>query len=140
MKDGGDAREAVFFGGRARLMALPAVADTRGSLLPVPFADLPFTPRRVFAVSDAPAGAVRGGHAHRSGLQLLICLQGRLAIELRTADATAALTLTPGGGALLVGPGVWCRQTYLEAGAVLLALASEPYDPTSYLDQPVDPT
>jgi dTDP-4-dehydrorhamnose 3,5-epimerase-like enzyme len=139
MTDGRGGQPADFFGGRARLLSWPAVTDDRGALLPIAFADLPFTPCRVFAVSDAQAGAVRGGHAHRSGMQLLICLQGRLAIELRTAKAAAALTLTPGGGALLIAPGVWCRQTYMEAGTVLLALASEPYDPASYIDQPFDP-
>jgi hypothetical protein len=139
MADGRGAGVTDFFGGRARLVACPAVADARGALLPIPFADLPFTPCRAFAVSDVPAGAVRGGHAHRSGMQLLICLQGTIAVELRAADGEAALTLVPGGGALLVSPGVWCRQTYPEAGAVLLALASEPYDPASYLDKPTDP-
>lgn len=127
-------------GGRARLVALPAVVETRGALLPMPFEALPFTPRRMFAVSDVPAGAARGGHAHRSGMQALVCLQGAVTVELRAADGeTARLELTPGGGALVVGPGIWSRQTYRLAGTVLLVLASEPYDPASYLDQPFDP-
>jgi hypothetical protein len=126
--------------GRARLVALPVARDPRGALTPIAFDALPFVPARVFAVSDAPAGAVRGGHAHRSGLQALVCLQGAVLVELRVAAGAAeTLELAPGGGALVFGPGVWSRQTYRAPGTVLLVLASEPYDPASYVDQPFDP-
>jgi quercetin dioxygenase-like cupin family protein len=93
----------------------------------------------VFAVTSAPVGAERGGHAHRSGMQLLVCLQGRIEATLRAGEAEARLVLAPGSGGLLFGPGVWRRQTYLEAGAVLVVFASDPYDPASYLDHPTDP-
>lgn len=128
------ARELL--GGRARLLPAPVVAEARGDLLPLAFADLPFTPCRVFAVTDAPAGAVRGGHAHRTATQALVCLGGRIEVLLRAAGESERLVLAPGAGALVIDPGVWSSQTYLTAGAVLLALASEPYDPAAYEDEP----
>jgi hypothetical protein len=127
---------ASYFGGRARLVACPALNEPRGSLLPLELRDLPFAPARVFAVTDVPVGTERGGHAHRSGLQLLVCLQGRVEVLMRWSGDTQRLILTPGAPSLMIGPGVWSSQTYLEAGAVLLALASEPYDPASYVDEP----
>lgn len=132
MQSSTDAQSTAFFGGRARLVACACVSDARGSLLPFEFAELPFAPRRVFAVTGAPPGAVRGGHAHRKGEQFLVSLHGRIEALMRVGDDDASVLLTPGGPGLLFGPGVWCRQTYLDEGAVLLAFASQPYDPASY--------
>jgi dTDP-4-dehydrorhamnose 3,5-epimerase-like enzyme len=127
-----------FFGGRARLVECSPFADERGRLLPFQFSDLPFVPGRAFAVADVPVGVARGGHAHRSGMQLLVCLQGRIETLMRVADAEERLMLSPSAAGLLVGPGVWCQQTYLVEGSVLLVFASEPYDPSSYVDRPPD--
>jgi len=138
MDFGAPAELASFFGGRARRLACPAVSELRGDLMALDLGELPFVARRVFAVTHAPAGTVRGGHAHRSGQQLLVCLQGRIEVRIRAAGETQRVVLTPGAAGLLIGPGVWCSQTYLEDGAVLLALASDPYDPGSYVDEPPD--
>ena len=122
-----------WFGGRARLVDLPIHSDERGNLLPLDFDRLPFMPRRVFTVTGVPAGSIRGEHGHRSGEQLLICLQGKIDLLLRKGDEDATTALNPAGPGLLLGAGVWCRQTYLVSNSVLLVLASEPYDPESYM-------
>ncbi len=129
-----DAPAMELFGGRARLVPHSVVKDQRGSLLPFHFSDLPFIPCRAFAVADVPVGTLRGGHAHRSGMQLLYCLQGRVEVKIRVADGEECLVLAPGIDGLLFGPGVWCQQKYLDEGTVLLVLASEPYDPSSYVE------
>jgi len=124
---------STWFEGRARLIDLPAHSDERGNLLPLDFDKLPFKPRRAFAVTQAPTGSIRGEHGHRSGEQLLICLQGKISILLRKGQEEANTELTPTGPGLLLGAGVWCRQTYLTADSALFVLASEPYDPASYV-------
>jgi dTDP-4-dehydrorhamnose 3,5-epimerase-like enzyme len=129
---GGGATD-LWFAGRARLVALERHFDERGALLPLEFDRLPFMPRRLFTVAGAPAGTVRGGHAHRRGHQLLVCLQGRVDLRLRRADEEARVALAANGPAMLVGAGIWCEQTYVDEGSVLLVLASEPYDPQSYV-------
>ena len=108
-------------------------SDERGNLLPLDFDRLPFTPRRVFTVTGVPVGSIRGEHGHRSGEQLLVCLQGKIDLLLRKGHEEATTALTPAGPGLLLGAGVWCRQTYLVSNSVLLVLASEPYDPESYI-------
>lgn len=123
----------AWFDGRARLVALKRHVDARGALLPLEFEHLPFAPRRLFTVAGVPAGAVRGGHAHRQGQQLLVCLQGRVDLRLRRAEEEARVTLAAEGPAMLVSAGVWCEQTYVDEGSVLLVLSSEPYDPASYI-------
>lgn len=126
--------ETEYFGGRARLIPCASHADSRGVLLPFYFDQMPFQPCRSFAMANVPAGAVRGGHAHRSGMQMLVCLQGRIEILMRHQDEAATFVLQPASFSLAFGPGVWCQQTYLVEGSVLLVFASEPYDPESYLD------
>jgi dTDP-4-dehydrorhamnose 3,5-epimerase-like enzyme len=130
-----DSPATDILGGCARLIELSVKSDPRGDLLPIPFEQLPFVPRRAFAVSGVPAGTRRGGHAHRSGVQLLICLQGRVDVLLRVGGGAEHLVLQADGCGLLFEQGVWCQQTYLDPNTVLLALASEPYDPASYVDQ-----
>lgn len=125
---------AEWFSGGARLIGMQRHADARGSLLPLDFDSLPFVPRRLFTVSGMPPGTVRGGHAHRDGEQLLICLQGQVDLWLRRRNEEAELSLLQDGPALLIGPKVWCRQTYARAETVLLVVSSRPYDPDSYID------
>lgn len=129
-------REKTFFGGRAKLMPWKAHADERGSLLPFAFDELPFTPVRAFVVKGVPTGTVRGRHAHLSGRQWLICVSGAIRMLMRSPSERIELTLDADDVALMIGPGIWCQQTYLTSDAVLLAFASDPYDPSSYVCDP----
>lgn len=54
---------------------------------------------------------------------------------MRCHDEEVILLLDSGRVGLLLGPGVWCQQKYLDEGSVLLVFASEPYDPASYIEQ-----
>lgn len=72
------------------LIQLPRCADERGALTPVEFSALPFTPQRIFVVRDVPAGEARGGHAHRTNTQALICLQGEVRVDLGPRKARTA--------------------------------------------------
>ena len=128
----------AWFGGRARRVRLERLRDARGELMPLPFDRLPFVPRRVFVVRDVPRGTVRGGHGHRSGQQLLVCLHGEIRARLQAGGEAVDLVLAADADGLLVGPGVWCAQTYAAPDSVLLVLASDPYDPSSYLAAPED--
>lgn len=104
-------------------------------MLPLEFDSLPFLPCRFFTVAGVPAGTQRGGHGHRFGAQLLVCLQGRIDILMRCGNENAETVLERAGPGLLLGSGIWCRQTYVSADAVLLVLASHPYDPASYFNE-----
>ena len=119
----------------AERIRLPRSVDERGALLPFDFANLPFTPRRLFVVQDVPVGQQRGRHAHRSARQLFVCLAGRIGVELRYQGAREYLTLKQPGDALLVPAGTWTAQDYLDAGSMLLVMGSEEFDPKSFLDE-----
>ena len=125
-----------FLGGRARIVALRNFSDARGTLVPFEFAALSFQPRRAFLVQSVPAGTVRGGHAHASGQQLLLCLCGRLLVRLSFEGSTASVELSGASEGLIIDAGVWSEQLYVAPDTRVLVLASEPYDPGGYLDHP----
>ena len=123
------------FSGRVRLIELRQVAEPRGRLVEIDYGSLPFTVRRSFVVDRVPAGVVRGGHAHRECEQILICLQGKVRVNLRLADNRAEVLLNDNSQGLYVGAGVWFEQRY-DTDARLLVLASLPFDSDSYVDDP----
>jgi hypothetical protein len=113
-------------------------ADARGNLISLDFSKLPFTPRHGFVVRDVPVGTVRGRHAHRRAAQFLVCLAGRVSVELRIKSEAITIPLEVSDTGLLIGPGIWAAQSYLEAGTVLLGFLDEPYDREGYVDEPFD--
>lgn len=121
-----------YLGGRVRLLQFSAFTDARGKLCALPFDAFPFVPRRSFFVSDVPAGAIRGMHAHHTASQLLFCVAGELEVLVRAGDEEARAVLTHNCHGLLIGAGVWAQQCYRNAQTIMLAFASEPYSPASY--------
>lgn len=122
----------AWFDGRASALSLVRHRDARGMLLPLEFDGLPFPVRRLFTVAGVPPGAVRGGHGHRRGWQLMICVSGAIRLSLRRDRQQVSMTLTDDGPALLLGAGIWAEQTYLHEQSVLLVACSEAYDPDVY--------
>ena len=115
-------------------MPLDRREDDRGVLVPIEFPDLPFEPRRAFTVSGVPAGTARGGHAHRSGRQFLVCPTGRVRVRLRDRTGVETVVLDRPDQGLLIEPGVWSEQVYELDETVLLVFVSKPYDGASDLD------
>lgn len=114
------------------MLELPCHADQRGCLYPLDFQALPFVPRRLFVVSAVPAGTVRGCHAHKSQLQAIVCLAGAIEVELKVAAQSTSLLLDRPGRALLIQPGVWASQKFVDEHSVELVLASGAYAPEDY--------
>ena len=96
----------TFVGGQAKLIQFDAQHRCTGR-----FAAFRFRPDAVstvgaFVITEVPPGTVRGGHAHRFGMQMLICIRGRIDILMRHVDEEAFVFLTPLQHGLIVGPGV----------------------------------
>ena len=121
------------FAGRVRLIPLRGIVEQRGRLVEIDHAKLPFTVRRSFFVDQVPEGTVRGGHAHRDCQQVLICMQGRVRVAVKSNNHSAEVMLTDSTEGLFIDAKIWSAQRY-EADARLLVLASHPFDPNSYVD------
>ena len=67
----------------AKIIDIPKIEDRRGNLSVVEeFKNVPFHIARTYWLYDVPAGAMRGGHAHKRLKQLLIALSGSFTVTL----------------------------------------------------------
>jgi UDP-2-acetamido-3-amino-2,3-dideoxy-glucuronate N-acetyltransferase len=110
-------------------------ADLRGSLTAgeAPDDGVPFVPRRWFLVYDVPGREIRGAHAHRTCEQFLICVHGSVRVAVDDGAQRAEATLADPTVGIYVPAMVWASQFHYEDDAVLLVLASLPYDADDYI-------
>lgn len=116
------------------LYQLPIMRDLRGSLAAGEFGrELPFQPKRVFVVFDVPNRKVRGAHAHWKLHQFLVCLKGDCSVLVDDGQRREQILLNGPRVGLHVSPMIWAVQYKFSPDAMLLVLASERYDPASYI-------
>ncbi len=117
-----------------RLYQLPLIRDPRGCLSYGQYEEtLPFLPRRYFIVFDVGEGQTRGGHAHSTVHQLLICVKGSCLVSLDDGNIRDEVLLDRPELALYLPPKIWATQQQFSTDAVLMVLASEAYDPGEYI-------
>jgi dTDP-4-dehydrorhamnose 3,5-epimerase-like enzyme len=119
--------------GGTRLIDFGRFADDRGLLIVGD--ELPFAVNRIFTVQGVPPGADRGIHAHRSCQQLLVCLQGSVVAMVDDGTREQSVVLDDPAVALYMPALTWGTQRDYSADAVLLVLASDPYDVADYIDE-----
>lgn len=118
----------------ARLVRLQRKDDARGSLVVGELTGLiPFKCRRIFMIYDVPAGASRGGHAHRACHQLLIAASGRVHVHVDGGTSCCDVLLEGPETGLYLPPMTWCVQSHYSSDCTLLVLASHPYDAGDYI-------
>jgi dTDP-4-dehydrorhamnose 3,5-epimerase-like enzyme len=124
--------DEAFCGGMVHRIRTERFEDVRGVLSAIDLAALGFLPARAFAVAGA-AGAVRGGHGHRRGRQILMLVSGLIDVELRDAGEIVRIRLDPDRRALLIEPPVWSRQTFIGEGSAMMVFCDTAYDPDDYI-------
>ena len=118
----------------ARLLRFPVISEPRGELT---FAEtgahLPFTPQRVFTVTGVPAGQRRGEHAHRRLEEVVICVRGSCTLLLDDGTVREEVVLDSPSVGLYLPPLLWRVHYQHSPDALVLALASTPYEPADYI-------
>ncbi len=115
------------------LHRVTSARDLRGALVAAELSDLPLVPERIFVVYDVPSESVRGEHAHRTCAQFLICLAGSVRCLVDDGSSREEIQLTGPDVGLHVPPMIWGAQWNYTSDAVLLVLASHPYEATDYI-------
>lgn len=118
---------------QARMVRLPQFVDTRGVLTVAEGPSLPFHANRFFTISEAPPGALRGGHAHRRCHELIVAVHGSFKLTLIDRRGRDEIVLSTPDVAVHVPPMVWLEQSEFAAHTVVFVLASDPYDPADYI-------
>ena len=109
--------------------------DARGSLTIVEAQkDFPFSVDRVYWLHSVPEGAERGYHASRSCYEYLVAMSGSVEIILEDNEGRHNYLLCKKDEGLIVPPYTWIELKNFSADAVLLVLASDGYQPESYIN------
>lgn len=116
-----------------RLIDLPRITDPRGDLTFIEESrHIPFDMQRVYYVYDVPAGASRGGHAHKELEQFVIAAAGSFDVVLHDGQEGKSITLDHPGKGLYLPRMIWRELIEFTEGAVCLVVASAPYDESDY--------
>jgi hypothetical protein len=118
------------------LFTLPShgAADS-GWLTVAEAGSLPFVVRRTYWITAVPAGRVRGRHAHHTLEQALVAVHGRITLTVKVeGQEPVEFCLDQPTQALYLPPHCW-PEIHFGPGAVLLGLASQPYDPADYIHE-----
>jgi mannose-6-phosphate isomerase-like protein (cupin superfamily) len=95
--------------------------------------NIPFEIKRVFWTYYTPESIVRGRHAHHKTEQVLVALNGRIIVNIESAQGMIEIFVLerPNVG-LYVPPNVWHTMQYSHS-AVQMVFASTEYDEKDYI-------
>ena len=120
--------------GEARLLELPRIASESGFITPVQAGiEIPFDIARVFFLYDIPAGAHRGGHAHREVEQVIVAAMGAITVELDDGGERRTVELRQPNVGLYIPSMLWSELVDFASGSIAVVLASLPYEEEEYV-------
>lgn len=116
------------------LIELNKIVGENGSLIVAEIgAGLPFAASRIFTLLDIPAGEARGTHAHRQCAQFLICMTGSVTAIVDDGTTRQEVVLDSPARGLYMPAMTWGTQYNYSEDAMLVVLASDPYDADDYI-------
>jgi hypothetical protein len=122
-----------------RLVNLPKIYDPRGNLSFIEGGKhIPFPISRAYWIYDVPGGEGRGGHAYRTLHEFIVAVAGSLDVLLDDGQEVQRYTLNRSYYGLYVPPLVWRSMDNFSTNALVLNLASGPYDATDYVRDPAE--
>jgi acetyltransferase-like isoleucine patch superfamily enzyme len=113
---------------------LPLITDPRGNLIVGEFErTLPFIPKRYFMTFDVPNTKLRGEHAHKNCEQFLICIRGSCAVVVDDGIQREEFQLNQPTFGIHLPAMIWSTEYKHSADSLLMAFASDYYDPDDYI-------
>jgi dTDP-4-dehydrorhamnose 3,5-epimerase-like enzyme len=112
---------------------LPKIVDHRGNLTFIEGTKhIPFLIRRAYYLYDVPAGAERGGHAHKTCHEFIIAASGSFTVVIDDGRKLQKFFLNRPHYGLYVPTMVWRELENFSSGSICLVLSSEVYDESDY--------
>lgn len=118
----------------AQIIPIPTFSDSRGNLSVLDEA-IPFPIKRLFYIYGVDNSA-RGGHRHHTTVQVAICIQGSCTIVNDNGEETQNFEMDSPNKGLILEPRDWHVMTNFSPNAILLVLASTPFDANDYIFDP----
>ena len=118
----------------ANILEFQSNGDDRGSLVALEsYKNIPFDIKRVYYIFDTKVDVIRGLHAHKELLQVMVCLKGSCHIMLDNGSTKEQIVLDSPNKGLLIDSMMWREMHDFSADCVLLVLANEHYDESDYI-------
>ena len=119
---------------RSHVVECQNFSDKRGDLVVIQD-EIPFKIKRsyiIYGKKDIP----RGGHSHKKTIQALVCLEGRVSVSLfdKKLKKEVFVELSTKSDLLILFPEDW-HELIFHSDAILMVLASEPFDPQDYVNE-----
>lgn len=117
------------------IIEFPKICDTKGSLVPFEFSDIPFEVKRVYLVTGKE-GTPRGSHAHIIEDELFVAVNGSVRIRINDGTGDQDIILDESNKALLVTKDCWHELHDFSEDTIVMAFSSTPYlpGPSNYID------
>ena len=116
------------------LIKFPIFEEDNGelSVFEQNFDAIPFLIKRIFNVRSEK-NSIRGKHAHRLCSQLLICSNGSIEVICDDSFDKKVFILDRPNLGLLVPPGIWAEQKYLQQNSSMTVVCDRLYESEDYI-------
>jgi dTDP-4-dehydrorhamnose 3,5-epimerase-like enzyme len=117
-----------------KLIKFPIFEEDNGelSVFEQNFDAIPFLIKRIFNVRSEK-NSTRGKHAHRLCSQLLICSNGSIEVVCDDAFDQKVFLLDKPNLGLLVPPGIWAEQKYIQQNSSMTVVCDRLYESEDYI-------
>lgn len=117
-----------------RILNVPTFPDSRGNLYALESDNpIPFSPKRIFFVTDIPENEIRGRHAHRECIQVIIAIKGVICVSVKSQANQGEYHLSTPSHALLIPPRHWVEYQVDSDQSVMMVIASHEYHYEDYI-------
>lgn len=120
----------------AYIINLKTHSDQRGNLTVIE-KEIPFDIKRIFYIYGVD-DTVRGGHRHKKTVQAAICINGSCVVSNNDGVKKEDFLLDHPQKCLILEEKDWHTMHHFTPDAVLLVLASTPFDPDDYIYEGYD--
>ena len=118
----------------AKIINLPKFEDPRGNLSIIEEEkQIPFKIERTYWIYDVPGGQVRGGHAFKVQLELIVALSGSFDVVVDNGKQKQTFSLNRSYYGLYLPAGLWRQMENFSTNSLALVLSSTHYLEDDYV-------
>jgi oxalate decarboxylase/phosphoglucose isomerase-like protein (cupin superfamily) len=120
--------------GKARIIQLPKIEDTRGNLSFIEEENhIPFKIKRTYWIYDVPGGEFRGSHAFKNSEELIVALSGSFDVVLNGGDGEKRFSMNRSYYGLYIPKMIWRKLENFSTNSLALILSSTHYSANDYI-------
>lgn len=117
-----------------KLINLPKIEDPRGNLSFIEEGKhIPFKIKRTYWIYDVPGGQVRGGHAFKEQLELIVAVSGSFDVFVNDGREQKTFSLNRSYFGLFLPAGLWRQMENFSTNSLAMVLSSTVFSEDDYI-------